>query len=106
MADLLVLVRPAKSEQNGGKNLSVYMLQYWACRKEESGLSTIKRAVGKNAGAAFAKRQRNRAACPEYQIMRGERVKMGKSRTLMRMGGSERGHREKRVDSTVKEGSF
>ena len=28
------------------------------------------RAVGKNAGTALAKRKRNRAACPEYQIMR------------------------------------
>ena len=31
------------------------------------------RAVGKYAGAALAKRKRNRAVCPEYQIMkRGE----------------------------------
>ena len=29
------------------------------------------RAVGKNAGAALTKRKRNRAVCPEYQIMRG-----------------------------------
>ena len=30
------------------------------------------------------KRKRNRAVCPEYQIMREERVKMGESRTLAR----------------------
>ena len=38
----------------------------------------------KNGGAAFAKGKRNRAVCPEYQIMRGERVKVGESRTLAR----------------------
>ena len=37
----------------------------------------------------LAKRKRNRAVCPEYQIMRGERVKVGESRTL----ASERGIR-------------
>ena len=47
--------------------------------KEKSGLSATERAVG-NAGAALA--ERKRAVCPEYQIMRGERVKMGESRTL------------------------
>ena len=35
----------------------------------------------KHAGAAFAKRKRNRAVCPEYQIMREERVKVGESPT-------------------------
>ena len=42
----------------------------------------------------------------EYQIMRGERVKVGESRTLARVRGSEREHEEERVDSTVKEGRF
>ena len=55
--------------------------------KGKSGLSATERAVGKNAGAALAKRKRNRAICPEYQIMRGERVKVGESRTLARVGG-------------------
>ena len=58
---------------------------YWACRKGRSGLSATERAVGKNAGAALAKNKRNRAVCPDYQIMRGERVKMGESRTLTRV---------------------
>ena len=48
------------------------------------------RAVGKNAGAALAKRKRNRAVCPEYQIMRG-RVEMGESRTLARVRGIRAG---------------
>ena len=65
------------------------------------------RAVGKNTGAAFAKRKRDRAVCPESQIMREERVKVGESLTLAReRGGSEREHREERVDYTVKEGRF
>ena len=45
------------------------------------------RAVGKNAGAALAKRKRNRAVSPKHQIMRGERVKVGESRTLARVRG-------------------
>ena len=40
--------------------------------KEKSGLSATERAVGKCAGAAYAKRKRNRAVSLEYQIMRGE----------------------------------
>ena len=50
---------------------------YWACRKGKSSLSATERAVGKNARAALIKRKRNKAVCPEYQIMRGKRVKMG-----------------------------
>ena len=38
--------------------------------------------------------------------MRGERVKVGENRTLVREGGSEREHGEERVGSTVKEGRF
>ena len=39
--------------------------------------------------------------------MRGERVKMGESRTLVReRGGSEREHGVERVDSTMNEGRF
>ena len=85
MADFMVLPRPAKSVQNGA-GFSGKTGTNWACRKGKSGLSATERAVGKNAGAALAKRKRNRAVCPEYQIMRGERVKMGESRTLAREG--------------------
>ena len=42
------------------------------------------------------KRKRNRAVSPEYQIMRGETVKVGESRTLAREGGSEREHGEEK----------
>ena len=39
--------------------------------------------------------------------MKGEKLKMGESRTLAReRGGSEREHEEERVNSTVKEGRF
>ena len=86
MAGLLVLPRPAKSVQNGA-GFSRKTRTYWACRKGKSGISATERAVGKNAGAAFAKRKRNRAASPKHQIMRGERVKVGESRTLARVRG-------------------
>ena len=76
----------------------------WACREGKSGLSATERAVGKYAGAALAKRKRNKAVCPKHQITRGERVKVGESRTLARERGirarawSGKGglHREKR----------
>ena len=80
MADL-VLAKPAKSMQNGA-GFSGKTLAYWACRKGKSGLSATERADGKYAGAALAKR--NRAVSPEYQITRGERIKVGESRTLAR----------------------
>ena len=65
------------------------MAQASAEKLEHTGLAkkerrATERAVGKNAGAALAKRKRNRAIGPEHQIMRGERVKVGESRTLAR----------------------
>ena len=52
-------------------------------------------------------RGKETAVSPEYQIMRGERVKVGESRTLTReRGGSEGEHGEERVDFTVNEGRF
>ena len=57
---------------------------YWACRKGKSRLSATEKAVGKNAGAALAKRKRNKGVCPKHQIVREERVKVGESRTLAR----------------------
>ena len=86
MADFMVLPRPAKSVQNGA-GFSGKTRTYWACQKGKSGLSATERAVGKNAGAALAKRKRNRAVCPEYQVMRGQRVKVGESCTLARVRG-------------------
>ena len=52
--------------------------------KGKSGLDATERAVGKYARDSFAKRKRNKAVCPEYQIIRGERVKVGRSCTLVR----------------------
>ena len=86
MADFMVLPRPTKSMQNGA-GFSRKTGTYWASRKGKSDLSATERAVGKNAGAVLAKRKRNRAVRPEYQIMRAERVKMGESRTLARVRG-------------------
>ena len=86
MADFRVLPRPAMSVQNGA-GFSGKTGTNWACRKGKSGLGATERAVGKNAGAALAKKKRNRSVCPEYQIMRGERVKVGESRTLARVRG-------------------
>ena len=86
MADFMVLPRPAKSVQNGA-GFSEKTAANWACRKGKSGLTATERAVGKNAGAALAKRKKNRAVCPECQVMRGERVKVGESRTLARVRG-------------------
>ena len=45
--------------------------------------------ANKNARAALAKKKRNRAVCPKHQIMRGERVKVDESCTLV----SEKGIR-------------
>ena len=69
-----------------------------------SGLNATERAVGKNAGAAFSKRIRNRAVCPKHPIMRGERVKVARAAPWRERGGSEREHGVERVDSTVNEG--
>ena len=66
-----------------------------------------KKAVGKYARDAFAKKKRNRAVILEHQIMREERVKVDESHTLARERvGSDREHEEERVNSTVKEGRF
>ena len=51
-------------------------------RPAEKERVATERAIGKNAGAALAKR--NRTVCPKHQIMRGESVKVGESRTLAR----------------------
>ena len=64
------------------------------------------RAVGKYARAAFTNRKRNKANCPEYQIIRRERVKVSESRILARERGTEWEHGKEKVDSTVKEGRF
>ena len=87
-ADLLVLPRPAKSVQNGA-GFSGKTLAYWACRKGKSGLSATERAVGKYAGAALAKRKRNRAVCPKHQIMRGGESQGGRDPHLGEKEGDQ-----------------
>ena len=68
--------------------------------KGKSGLSATERAVGKYVGAALAKNKKQ-AVCPEYQIMRRERVKVGAP--WRERGRSKREHEEVRVDFTVNE---
>ena len=63
---------------------SVEKLEHTGPAENESGLSATERAIGKTAGAALAKRKRNRAVSPEHQIMREERVKAAESRILAR----------------------
>ena len=72
--------------------------------KERVASVATDKANGKNAAAAIAKKKRNRAVCPEHQIMRGERLKVGESRILAREMGIIAGawsgkgglHRERR----------
>ena len=105
MADLLVLPRPAKSVQNSA-GISGKTGTNWACRMGKSGLSATEKAVGKYAGAALVKRKRNKAVCPEYQIMRGRESRWARAAPWRERGGSKREHGVERVDSTVKEGRF
>ena len=105
MADLLVLRRAANSVHNGA-GFSGKTRTYWACRKGKSGLSATERAVGKYARAAFAKKKRNRAVSPEYQIVRGESQGEREPHLEEREGDQSESKRKKGVDSTVKEGRF
>ena len=52
--------------------------------KRKECFSAAERAVGKYAGAAIAKRNRNRAVKLTHEIMRRQRVKVSESRTLAR----------------------
>ena len=74
MADLLVLTRPAEWRRLQRSNLNIL-----GQRKKKSGLNATKRAVGKYARAAFAKRKRNRAICPDSE---GGESQVSESRTL------------------------
>ena len=51
-------------------------------------------------------KKRNRAVCPEYQLVRGERIKVSESFSLAKVRGSKREYGEERMDSTVNEGKF
>ena len=63
---------------------SAEKLEHTGPAEKERVASVPLRAVGKYAGAAFAKRKRNRAVSSEHQIMRGKRVKVSERRTLAR----------------------
>ena len=67
--------------------VSAEKLEHTGPAEKERVASVPQRAVGKNDGAALAKRQRNRAVCPEYQMVRGERVKVSENRTLAEKRG-------------------
>ena len=71
-------------------NASAKKLEYTGPAEKERVASVSQRekerAVGKYVGAAFSKRKRNKAVCPEYQIMRGEAVKVSESRITEREG--------------------
>ena len=60
MEDLLVLLRPAKSLQNGA-GISGKTRAYWACWKGRSGLIATERAVGKYARAASCQKEREQS---------------------------------------------
>ena len=49
---------------------SAEKLEHTGPAEKESGLDATERAVGKYARAVFANRERNRAVCPEHQIVR------------------------------------
>ena len=75
------------------KNLSILGLpnrkEWPQCHRET--------AVGKNAGAAIAKRKPNRAVYPEYQIMRGRESRWARVRGIRARAWSRKGglHRER-----------
>ena len=85
---------------------SVVELKHTVPAEKESSLRGTERADGKYAGAALAKRKRNRAVCPEYQIMGGRESRWVRAAPWPERGGSERKHEKVKVYSTVKEGRF
>ena len=82
MADLLVLPRPAKSVQNvvgfSGKTGT-----NWTCQKGKSGLSATEKAVDKNVGAAFAKKEKEQSRLSRVSDHeRGENRTLGREREI------------------------
>ena len=66
------LVRAAETSKDraGWRRLQRKYLSILGLSKKKGGLDATERAVGKYARAAFAKRERNKAICPEHQIVR------------------------------------
>ena len=86
MADLLVLrdqLRACRMAQ-----ASAEKLEHTGPAKKERVASVPQREqLARTPEPPLPKRKRNSAACPEYQIMRRERAKVRKSRTLARERG-------------------
>ena len=80
MGDLLVLPKPAESLQNGAglsrKTSGLPKRKEWP--------QATKRAVSKDARAAFSKKKRNRVISSDHKIVRRERIKVIESRTSAR----------------------
>ena len=66
---------------------STEKLEHTGPAEKIKGLSATERAVGKYTKAAIAKRKRNRAVCPEHQIMKWKRVRVSESCTFARERG-------------------
>ena len=81
---------------------SAEKLEHTGPAEKERVASAPHRAVGKNAGAALAKRKR--AVSPKHQIMRGE--SRWARAAPWRKKGDQSESMERKVDSTVKEGRF
>ena len=80
---------------------SAEKLEHTGPAEKERVASVPQRAVGKNAGAALAKRKRNRAVCSEYQIMRGERVRGIRARAWRGKGGIARIASQEQVEKSM-----
>ena len=67
------LVGAAETSKEGAewRRLQRKSLNILGLQKRKSGLSATEKAVGKYAATTFAKKKRNRAVSPEYQIMSG-----------------------------------
>ena len=74
--------------------------------KAKSGLSATERAVGKYAGAALTKKEKEQSCQSRVLDHEEGESQGGREPHLGEKGGSEREHGEERVDSTVNEGRF
>ena len=71
---------------------SAEKLEHTGPAEKERVASVLQRKQLARTSEPLLPKKRNRAVCPRYQTVRGESVKMGKSRTLARERGSEREH--------------
>ena len=85
VVDLWMLPRPAKSLQNGAGFIRETRA-YWACRKGKSGLGAIE-SSWQVYRSCFCGNEKEQTVCPEYQIVKWERIKVSKIPTLARERG-------------------